>query len=190
MNNSGNIKNTVYCIYCGYENDRESKFCISCGKKIETVEAKEAPAFDEAQAPADNTPAFDTAEYTEITLSPDDKNEAEAAMAFDAAEESAPAFAASEENNTPAFSEASDFADAAELDSTIIQSPKIKPLEKTAAPAFGSVEENKEEAEKAEPAAEEKKARKAYTEEDFAFATGLPEWSLEPPQVMVRRHRS
>lgn len=27
-----------------------------------------------------------------------------------------------------------------------------------------------------------------YVEPDNAFAQGLPDWSLEPPQVMVRRH--
>lgn len=27
-----------------------------------------------------------------------------------------------------------------------------------------------------------------YDEPDAAFAKGLPEWSIEPPQIMVRRH--
>lgn len=27
-----------------------------------------------------------------------------------------------------------------------------------------------------------------YVEPSSAFAEGLPEWSIEPPQVMVRRH--
>lgn len=28
-----------------------------------------------------------------------------------------------------------------------------------------------------------------YIEPESVFAQGLPEWSIEPPQVMVRRHR-
>ena len=38
----------------------------------------------------------------------------------------------------------------------------------TSAPAFGSVE-------------------RKYVEPNNAFAQGLPEWSLEPPQVAIRR---
>ncbi len=43
--------------------------------------------------------------------------------------------------------------------------------------AFASVEE-------AEAPAE----NFTYVEPNNAFAQGLPEWSLEPPQVMIRRH--
>ena len=35
------------------------------------------------------------------------------------------------------------------------------------------------------PAAPQKPVK--YTEAPSAFAEGLPEWNLEPPQVMVRR---
>ena len=45
----------------------------------------------------------------------------------------------------------------------------------TSAPAFGSVEN-----------AVTDKTRK-YVEPNNAFAQGLPEWSLEPPQVAIRR---
>lgn len=45
-------------------------------------------------------------------------------------------------------------------------------------PAFATVNE---------PVQEAKKAAK-YVEPSNAFAQGLPEWSIEPPQVMVRRH--
>lgn len=41
-----------------------------------------------------------------------------------------------------------------------------------------------------EPAKEAVAAAKAarYVEPDNVFAQGLPEWNIEPPQVMVRRH--
>jgi len=40
------------------------------------------------------------------------------------------------------------------------------------------------------PVVEEKNAAASakYAEPENVFAQGLPEWSLEPPQVMVRRH--
>lgn len=46
------------------------------------------------------------------------------------------------------------------------------------APAFAPAQEA--------PAAPVKAAK--YVEPQSAFAEGLPAWSIEPPQVMVRRH--
>lgn len=46
------------------------------------------------------------------------------------------------------------------------------------APAFAPAQET--------PVAPAKVAK--YVEPKSAFAEGLPEWSIEPPQVMVRRH--
>lgn len=46
------------------------------------------------------------------------------------------------------------------------------------APAFAPAQET--------PAAPAKVAK--YVEPNSAFAEGLPAWSIEPPQVMVRRH--
>ena len=40
----------------------------------------------------------------------------------------------------------------------------------------------------AEPA-KEKEVKVVYVEPAKAFAEGLPEWSLEPPHTMVRRHK-
>lgn len=51
----------------------------------------------------------------------------------------------------------------------------VAPAEANNAPAFESA--------KAPAAAPVK-----YEEPNNVFAKGLPEWSLEPPQVMVRRH--
>lgn len=85
-------------------------------------------------------------------------------LAFASTEDTNTAFAPVEENaaaNTPAENNAPAFAPA---EST------AEP--KTDAPAF-------------EPAAPAKTVK--YKEAPSAFAEGLPEWSLEPPQVMVRR---
>lgn len=45
------------------------------------------------------------------------------------------------------------------------------------APAFKSTEEK----------TEKNKSSAEYTEEKSALAEGLPQWSLEPPNIMVRR---
>ncbi len=52
------------------------------------------------------------------------------------------------------------------------------PAFEPAAPAFEPAENN------AAPAKVEK-----YVEPNSAFALGLPDWSIEPPQVMVRRRK-
>lgn len=31
--------------------------------------------------------------------------------------------------------------------------------------------------------------QKSYSESDSVFAKGLPEWSIEPPQIMIRRKK-
>lgn len=49
--------------------------------------------------------------------------------------------------------------------------------QESAAPAFAPVKES-----------ETEKRAKAYVEPSNAFAEGLPAWSIEPPQLMVRRH--
>lgn len=65
--------------------------------------------------------------------------------------------------------------------------------EEGAVPAFASVPAEKEnEAAKADepaftPAKAEEAAPVKYVEPENVFAQGLPEWSLEPPQVVVRR---
>lgn len=48
--------------------------------------------------------------------------------------------------------------------------------------AFSKVEDNS----KAKPTERE---TSNYIEPESVFAQGLPEWSIEPPQIMVRRHR-
>lgn len=37
---SHNSRKKVFCIYCGAPNDGSSKFCIKCGKKLDTIEEK------------------------------------------------------------------------------------------------------------------------------------------------------
>ncbi len=53
-------------------------------------------------------------------------------------------------------------------------------------PAFAPITENVEQAEETVKVEQTKKAVK-YVEPTNVFAEGLPSWSIEPPQVMVRR---
>lgn len=82
-----------------------------------------------------------------------------------------PAFAAAEE--TSAVSQSPAFASVEETPA-VSQSPAFAAVEekaaKTKAPAFASV-----------PVVQEEEEPKS------AFAQGLPEWSLEPPMMVVRR---
>ena len=85
--------------------------------------------------------------------------------------DTAPAFASVEE--TPAVSQAPAFASVEETPA-VSQSPAFASVEETPAvsqsPAFASV-----------PVVQEEEEPKS------AFAQGLPEWSLEPPMMVVRR---
>lgn len=75
-----------------------------------------------------------------------------------------PAFAPVALDNTPKEEAAPAFAPAVKEESS---------ENKEAAPAFAPVEQ---------------KPEKPYVEPESVFAQGLPAWSLEPPQVVVRRH--
>ena len=85
--------------------------------------------------------------------------------------DTAPAFASVEE--TPAVSQSPAFTSVEETPA-VSQSPAFAAVEekaaKTKAPAFASV-----------PVVQEEEEPKS------AFAQGLPEWSLEPPMMVVRR---
>ena len=85
--------------------------------------------------------------------------------------DTAPAFASVEE--TPAVSQSPAFASVEETPA-VSQAPAFASVEekaaKTKAPAFASV-----------PVVQEEEEPKS------AFAQGLPEWSLEPPMMVVRR---
>lgn len=78
---------------------------------------------------------------------------------------------ASEANDTPAFAPVQESA------------PAFAPVQDDA-PAFAAAEEPA--FAPAEPVKQAKTAPQ-YEEPMSVFAQGLPEWSIEPPQVMVRR---
>ena len=100
--------------------------------------------------------------------------------------DTAPAFASVEE--TPAVSQSPAFA-AVEETPAVSQAPAFASVEETPAvsqtPAFASVEEKsskiKAPAFVSVPIVQEEEEPKS------AFAQGLPEWSLEPPMMVVRR---
>ena len=74
---------------------------------------------------------------------------------------------------------------------TTCGTPIEKPAEPSGGAAFKPVEETNEKPavsaqEEIKPAAKPA-AVSRYKEPESVFAQGLPEWSIEPPQVMVRR---
>ncbi len=203
------MRKSVFCINCGLENSADSRFCIGCGSKLEIVFSE--PAEEKKDIPVinagDETIAIKS-EKNEDTVSPDGLF-TDSAPAFEPADdntvsgaygempalteiESVPAFSdsdAAEGDAVPAFSEAEDDASASstasdELDKTVSRS-RIEPL---GAPAFSSVSEEKKDDTPVKTEAVSK-VKIVYDEDDFAFASGLPEWNLEPPQVMVRRRK-
>lgn len=218
-NNSGNTKDTVFCIHCGFANGIGSKFCIRCGSKLEAVITDTAnSAFTSEEPAVNNSAAFSSAELTENmsaaigSSEPDadsapvfapsednspvfdfaDKDTSSSFFSADTKTDDAPAFSAIEETDTDTDSSAAHIISA---DNDVNVTSKVKPLETISAPAFSSADDTASAAGTTKdsasvPVTEEKKAKRVYEESDFAFATGLPEWNLEPPQVMVRRHRN
>ena len=100
--------------------------------------------------------------------------------------DTAPAFATVEE--TPAASQSPAFASVEET-SAVSQSPAFAAAEETPAvsqsPAFAAVEEKA--AKTKAPAFVSVPVVQEEEEPKSAFAQGLPEWSLEPPMMVVRR---
>ncbi|MBR5826385.1 MAG: zinc ribbon domain-containing protein [Clostridia bacterium] len=54
----------------------------------------------------------------------------------------------------------------------------VKAAAQESAPVFSQINETKVE-----------QTKSTYEEPESVFAHGLPSWSIEPPQVMVRRHK-
>ena len=100
--------------------------------------------------------------------------------------DTAPAFASVEE--TPAVSQSPAFASVEETPA-VSQSPAFASVEETPAvsqsPAFAAVEEKA--AKTKAPAFASVPVVQEEEEPKSAFAQGLPEWSLEPPMMVVRR---
>lgn len=152
------------CPFCGEENDEDALFCGSCGKKMAIVPPPQAPAFAPAAETKPATPAFAPVAETKPAV-----------PAFAPAAEPKPA--------APAFAPAAETKPVAP-----VFAPATEP--KPAAPAFTP-------AVKEEKAAEVKPvfnfvAADTVIEDEApsAFAEGLPDWDMVPPQVAVRRkHR-
>ena len=100
--------------------------------------------------------------------------------------DTAPAFASVEE--TPAVSQSPAFTSVEETPA-VSQSPAFTSVEETPAvsqsPAFAAVEEKA--AKTKAPAFASVPVVQEEEEPKSAFAQGLPEWSLEPPMMVVRR---
>lgn len=201
------MNKSVYCIICGTENTSDSRFCIKCGTKLEI--SLDEPAKEEKQdipvIIASDETIVSTAEHKKETSSADNLF-ADPAPAFPssddstAAEDEMPTFTDIEaprasDVSAPAFAEAEDGVVSSVINKisqlTATADSTDKTIDGSNAQPFSAAFEAVGEEKEAEPVITEnpKKEKNVYDEDDFAFASGLPGWSLEPPQVMVRRRK-
>lgn len=91
----------------------------------------------------------------------------------------------------PAFAPVAEEAPSADISSSSpafasVEEPAVEDIS-SSTPAFAAAEETAAQSAPAFAAVEEVKSV-SYEEPKSAFAEGLPSWTIEPPQVMVRRH--
>ena len=156
--------NNVPCPNCGTSNGADSNFCIACGTKLAAIKevVNNAPAFEPAKEAF--APVAEEAEPAKEAFAPVAEEAEPAKEAFAPVVEQVKlakeAFASVKEAFQPAQETAEPVKEAFQP-----VNEEIVPVKKTVAPAIGK-----------------------YVEPSCVFAQGLPEWSIEPPQVMVRRH--
>ena len=164
-----NIINTVAsgagitCPNCNTMNEADSLFCFVCGTKLADV----ASAAFEPVAAAETATAFEPVASTETVNPFESVGATEAVNPFESV-------GATETTN--AFEPVN-----------VIETVK-EDEKKEVAPAFTPVNEVKAE-EPEVKAPEVVKPVNNYVEPESVFAQGLPEWSVEPPQVVVRRRK-
>lgn len=172
---SATPQENLQCPNCNTVNKADSRFCIGCGAELNQ------------KASIDTAPAFATVKEQPAENAEPNTVDEEATEGLADATDTTPAFAAAEEQptedaepNTVTEEVTEKLADATDM-----------------APAFATVEARSEEIpEKNVEVNETSKAvEPIFVQEEIdddsvsVFAQGLPEWNLEPPQVMVRRHR-
>ncbi|MBR1757799.1 MAG: zinc ribbon domain-containing protein [Lachnospiraceae bacterium] len=181
------------CPGCGARNQADSRFCFACGTSLIDV-----PVVKEEAETAAET-AFETVKETatESAFAPVKEEVKEEVK------ESAAAFAPAD-NNTPAFGAAKKRSFLPPTGAGEVKAETGK--EDQPAAAFNPVKkrempvknvEEKAAPKEVKPAFEAAKPQKAsqkshdgwYKEPEAVFAQGLPEWTIEPPQVMVRRKK-
>ena len=136
--------NYLVCPVCGAYNQADSRFCFSCGAKIDEP------------APAEEIPAF--TENNEVD--PEYPEESDSLI-------------------KGAYNEVNAFETYAE-DGFVRDTDDSEAKQDESNEAFTA----------AEPVQEEHITHESAPEEVSAFAQGLPEWDIIPPQVMVRRHKN
>ncbi len=145
--------------------------CPQCGKNNKAVAKFCVGCGFKFEQPAPAAAAFAPVEEktSTVAFAPAEEKKEEPVLVFAPAEEK-------KEEAAPVFAPAEPEKEAA--------APVFTPAEdkKDAAPAFAP-EEKKEAV--ANPVVTEVK----YVAPEDAFAKGLPSWSVEPPQVMVRRRK-
>ncbi len=164
-----NIINTVAsgegrpCPNCNTMNDADSLFCFVCGTKLEAI----APAAFEPVVTPEPANAF------EPVVTPEPANAFEPVVTPEPANAFEPVV-------TP---EPANAFEPVNINETVNETENQE-----AAPAFTPVNEVKAE-EPVVKAPEAVKPVSNYVEPESVFAQGLPEWSIEPPQVVVRRRK-
>ncbi|MBR5307803.1 MAG: zinc ribbon domain-containing protein [Clostridia bacterium] len=171
---------TIVCKQCGTANESDSKFCSTCGSKIEAA-SDSAPAKESAFTPVGNEPAKESA-FAPVSGEPA-KESAFAPVSSEPAKESAFAPVGSASVKESAFAP---IGGVPAKESATPADDKPKPAFAPDASAFPPAKEASEAAPETK-AAQETPVHE-YVEPKSVFAEGLPEWSIEPPQVVVRRH--
>lgn len=188
--NSAANEMPVTCVKCGASNKSGNKFCTSCGAALSIGQDSQA-----------DTPAFESVQEeisVQTSASQSDSTQASASLFADFYE-----WMDSKLNPAPVPKSVPQPTSVVGT----VPSPQSEPqlgLNKGEAQIPGSTSELKSEQVEAETlkseltpeeetlpkAVQEKKTLKEtfrYVEPNTVFASGLPEWSIEPPQVMVRR---
>ena len=150
----------ITCPNCNTMNESDSLFCFVCGTKL----ADATPAAFEPVTNTEPATAFKPVENTNAFEPVETTGTVNAFEPIGATE------------TTNAF-------EPVNVTETLNEAEKQE-----AAPAFAPVNEVKAE-EPEVKAPEAVKPVSNYVEPESVFAQGLPEWSVEPPQVVVRRRK-
>lgn len=172
---SATPQENLQCPNCNTVNKADSRFCIGCGAELKKdIPVDTAPAFATIEEqPAEDPEPNAVAEETDEALAD--------------AVDTAPAFATVDEQP----------AEATEPNAVAEEAAEALADASDTAPAFATVEAQSVDIPETDVEVNEtpKAAEPIFLQEETAddsvsvFAQGLPEWNLEPPQVMVRRHR-
>lgn len=163
----------IPCPNCHIMNNPNNKFCITCGTQLINENATQnfVPAFSQ----------IDETEVNEVLNSVKESEMFNENTGNDIFSDNSVADVFSENNATDVFSDIN-VADVFSESNATEAFSEIKPTE-----AFAEIKEPEVVPEIKVQKVEQPKV--TYVEPESVFAQGLPSWSIEPPQVVVRRRR-